>query len=439
MTPIAPARPAPPPPPPPPPPPGSSWASRAGEVAARVREAAAGTPGSMRLLGIGAIVVLLVFGALGALSANARASAIDDAREQSAQLVRLQTVRTNLVQADALATNAFLVGGLEGAQQRDDYESALRTAATTLADTAASSAPGDAGAFQTVNDAVVRYSGLIETARANNRQGFPVGVAYLKQASTVLRDEVLPALSQLSETTQSRVKHAYRDSRSATDLLAFGAAAAVLILLVTHAYLTVRTRRLLSIPLLVAAGVVVVATAIAGGVLSWAQVQADDVRDGEYRTTVALAQARIFAFDAKSAESLTLVSRGSGQAYEQSFQTLAQAARATLVSADVDATHVEAIDAYLAVHDDVRGLDDEGKWDDAVALATATDGGSNQAFAQFDGSTSAQLADAAAGISDDLDGARRPLPVVAVVMVLAGIAAAVAAWQGVSVRLREYR
>ena len=37
------------------------------------------------------------------------------------------------------------------------------------------------------------YSGLIEAARVNNRQGLPVGAAYLRRASGIMRDELLPA------------------------------------------------------------------------------------------------------------------------------------------------------------------------------------------------------------------------------------------------------
>jgi hypothetical protein len=40
------------------------------------------------------------------------------------------------------------------------------------------------------NASLTTYTGLIESARANNRQGFPVGIGYLKNASTVLRSQV---------------------------------------------------------------------------------------------------------------------------------------------------------------------------------------------------------------------------------------------------------
>jgi hypothetical protein len=210
-------------------------------------------------------------------------------------------------------------------------------------------------------------------------------------------------------------------------------------LLILQGYLTVRTRRLVSVPLLRAAAIVVVATLAAGAVLVWSQSQADDVRDGDYRSTVALAQARIFAFDAKSYESLTLILRGSGQGAEQQFEALSDAALATMRDGGLSSEMIAPFGDYLRIHDEVRALDDGGDWDGAVALATQPDGGSNAAFQRFADATGEELAQTASRISDDLDDARMPLGPTAVVLVLAGIAAAVAAWQGVAARLKEYR
>jgi hypothetical protein len=405
-----------------------------------LREAVSGTPGTLRILAIGTALVLIGFGVLGAIAANSRAAAIADARDETAQLVRLQTIRTNLVQADAFATNAFLVGGLEPADQRAAYESGIAAAGATLSETAAHSQGDDADALGNVTQALTQYTGLIEAARANNRQGFPVGVAYLKQASTLLRDNVLQTLSDLSDTTQRRVAQAHRDSDASVGWLWAGVLLAILALVIAQGYLTVRTRRFVSIPLAVALGIVVVPAGLALGVLTWSQVRADDVRHHSYRTTVALAQARIDAFDAKSAESLTLIARGSGATYEERFTELANSARSVLaVDVGVPA-NTQAFDRYLAVHRQIRELDDGANWDGAVALATSTtDDGSNAVFQRFDDLTQRDLAGRASSVSSDLSDARRPLPAVAVLLVLAGIAAAIAAWQGIAARLREYR
>ena len=48
------------------------------------------------------------------------------------------------------------------------------------------------------------YAAAIEQARANNRQGLPVGAQYLRSASTELRSETLPILDSLVRTNAER-------------------------------------------------------------------------------------------------------------------------------------------------------------------------------------------------------------------------------------------
>ena len=92
---------------------------RYGALTASVRRGLAGTPGRMRVVAALAVVVTLAFG-LGAGQAFRSASgALERAGANAAQVVRVQDIRTNLVRADAAATNAFLVGGLEPKDQRD--------------------------------------------------------------------------------------------------------------------------------------------------------------------------------------------------------------------------------------------------------------------------------------------------------------------------------
>ena len=50
------------------------------------------------------------------------------------------------------------------------------------------------------------------------------------------------------------------------------------------------------------------------------QAEVDTTRDGVYAATLSTAQARIAGFDAKSNESLTLIARGSGGAFEKAWQ-----------------------------------------------------------------------------------------------------------------------
>ncbi|MCU1374537.1 MAG: hypothetical protein JWO68_1823 [Actinomycetia bacterium] len=410
----------------------------------RWRDVLAGTPGTLRIFAVIVVAGALVFGVIGFAAVSGRSSALATARSEAAQLVRLQRIHTNLVEADASATNAFLVGGLEPRESRVAYEDGVARASATLAEASAHS-DADGAALGKVNDALTRYTGLVESARANNRQGFPVGVAYLKQASTLLQQEMLPTLTTLVDRSQRRVFDAYGRSDSTMVGLVIGAALALGAALFANGWLATRTRRMVNVPLALAAVVVLVATAVTGLLMGVAQVKANDVRDGPYAETVALAAARIAAFDAKSAESLTLISRGSGEAYDQRFDEQLTTALAQVNDADrlgVDPSVGQTLEAYRMVHLTIRAADTSGKWDDAVAIATgpASDPTSaNGAFRAFDVASGTELDARAATIADDLRTARTPLTGLRWVLLVVALAAAASAWRGIAIRLREYQ
>jgi hypothetical protein len=409
-------------------------------VARATRTAFAGTPGQLRVAGIATVVACVVFGVFAFVAATTRANALSDARAAAAQLVRVQSVRTNLVFADANLTNAFLVGGLEPPSARAAYEEGIATASKTLAD-AASDSTADAKVLGKVNQVITRYTGLVESARANNRLGYPLGAAYLRQATNLLRTDALPPLAALGQTEQARVNHAYSDSADATAWLVAGLVIALVVLLVGQVWLSTRMRRTFNLPLVAATAVVLVIGIVLAGVMAWSQGKAKDTRSGAYFATDELATARIDAFDAKSAESLTLIARGQGQTYNASFDNLAANVTAVLNDAaqrggaDERAAQARFRD-YLGVHTRVRAADDGGHWDDAVKLAT---GQSNAVFQTFSDASATALDRRSAQLRNDLSSARAPLPAFAWIGLIAGVAAAVAAGLGVSTRLREYR
>jgi hypothetical protein len=427
---------APPSPPAPPTPPTAPTAgpSRSRELLA---SAFSGTPGRMRLFVTVAVTVCLAFGVLSFFAASRLRADIQNARDHASQLVRIQTIRTNLVKADASATNAFLVGGLEPADAREGYTSGIGATARTLAE-AAGAEPDDAAALERVNRVVATYTGLIEAARANNRQGFPVGAAYLRQASRVVRDDALPTLERLVRTEQDRVDDAIGASESTQMVLVVMLVLAVAALSAPQVFLYTKTHRLLNPSLVTATGIVVVVGLVAFGVMTWSRGQSEDARDGPYRRTVALATARIGAFDAKSAEALTLIARGSGAPYEDRFQAVSTEAKNALAANSHDQETATALDRYLAEHRKVRAADDGGTYEAAVALATG-DGAANQAFGGFEVASRRALATQSQDLSDDLSRAATPILPVAWLLLVAGIAAAVLAWRGMAQRLREYR
>ncbi len=402
----------------------------------------AGTPGSLRLRGAISVFMCVAFGVAAFSGALALDRSVNGQRNDAAQLVRVESIRTNLVKSDANATNAFLVGGLEPADARAAYTAGITAAARVLAESAGANG-GDAPVLRRVNEVVTTYTGLIEAARANNRQGFPIGAAYLRQASKVMQDQALPALDSLVTGARNRVDDASRSV--ALPIVIVVTLLALATLLVVQVWIFRRTHRVFNVALVAATALVVVVGAATIAGMSWSQSAAKKVRTGPFARTVSLATARSDGFDAKSAEALTLVNRGSGQVYEDRFVSVSGAARVALgtgvapVTPDPAATAaMTAFDQYLTDHAEVRKLDVGGEWEKAVAAATGR-GAANQSFGRFERASGRAIEHQAARVSDDLDSARWPLVPLAWLALLAGLAAAGAASRGLNQRLREYR
>jgi len=417
--------------PPPPPPPASKVRRR--------RTVFVGTAGRLRVARVAGVAVCLLLGAGVAGAMVSRASDISDARNHAAQLVRIQSIRSNLTQADAAATNAFLVGGLEPPDQRAGYTAGIAGATAAIAQASAGST-ADAPVLARTNQLLAQYAGLIESARANNRQGFPIGSAYLRQASNLLRLQMLAPLASLVTVEQARITSAYDNAASENDPLIPLVVLAIVVLVIVQIWLSAKTRRTFN-PGLVTATLIVALTGLVGvGVMAAAEHSATTARRGALAGTDAIASARTDAFDAKSDESLTLINRGSGQPFETQYKSVMSDARQTLRTTPTDPELAALLDAYDAAHVSVRAKDDGGAWDAAVSLATSNDPhGTKVAFAAFDASSKRALTTESKQASDHLNSARRPLDGVAVLLLLAGIAAAVLTWRGIAVRLREYR
>ena len=161
------------------------------------------TPRRLRLLSLGVVVAGVVVALLGALTFSYLAFSLSRAQADTAQLIRVQKIQSNLLSADATATNAFLVGGLEPPAQRAVYDQALSSTSSLIVE-ASQAQPADAAALSALNQQVVSYAATIEQARANNRQGLPVGAQYLRNASAELRSTALPILDNLVSSNAAR-------------------------------------------------------------------------------------------------------------------------------------------------------------------------------------------------------------------------------------------
>jgi hypothetical protein len=399
-------------------------------------EASRGTPGRMRLVSAGLVILCLLLGLAGEQAFRATRGSLDRAAANAAQVVRLGELQISLVSADADATNAFLVGGLEPAEQRAHYDAAAQRAAELVAQ-AARAQPADVQALAALNTAIQAYTGQIELARANNRQGLPVGAQYLRNASSGLRTDALPLLESLTAANQQRVQTEFTHARQAWIALTGVGLLALAGLVLASIWLARRTHRYLNLPL-VGAGVVILVTLIAGAVgLLTLGGSVGSVRDGPYTDVQALSEARVEAFDAKANESLTLISRGSGAAFEKAWQVSSATTTRLVEPYPVIKTQWAE---YVSAHRAIRALDDSGRWDRAVAAATSrADNSANAKFDAFDDSTSRALTQSAAATDRDLQSAGAWLSLATWLAVAAGLLASLLSWWGLAQRLEEYR
>ena len=418
-----------------PPPPGPAAVPAARNATPEQRRRS--TPQRLRMLSSGVILASLIFGVVGALIFGYFAFSLSRAEASARQLIRVQKIQTDLLTADATATNAFLIGGLERPAQRATYDQAINEASALIAESARAQ-PADGAALSALNDEIVRYAGTVEQARANNRQGLPVGAQYMRIASTDLRTVALPILANLVEANTTRANQAMEVRGLAVAFAILGLAVLAGLLLAV-VWVAKTFKRWLNMGLVAAS--VVVLVALIGGTIGLATTsgRVSELRSGSFTRLTQVSQARIDANNAKSNESLTLIARGSGAAFEQVWQSSAGQVEANLDrSQNPDLS--ELWREYTNVHSSIRKLDDSGKWDQAVSQATGSGKDSaNARFAAFDTAATRFIDDMASLTRDGLAGPRIGLVIGAALIFLVGIAAAVLGRRGVAARLREYR
>ncbi|MDR7275871.1 hypothetical protein [Catenuloplanes atrovinosus] len=360
------------------------------------------TPGRLALWMTVLIVLALLAGVAAVTGVRQRAAHLDTlaARNGPLTLAALDLYRA-LSDADATAASAFLSGGLEPPALRDRYAADIAESgrALTVLSAGLGSGPGGDGArhLAVLNSRLPVYTGLIETARSLNRQGLPVGAAYLREANGLMRAELLPAAHGVYLDASGDL----RSSRRAGGAVPWPALVLCLAVLVALAVVQRRlatlTHRVFSPGLLAATGAAVlltlwlaVSTIVAGVQLHGSRVDGSDRVD-------ALAAARIAGLQARTDEALTLVARGSGRAFEEHYTE--QLNMITGAAGPLDRLRADdtpdlaaadaAADRWLAAHRDARAREDGGDYPGAVQV---TLGDAATHFAAFDEALGAAVA-----------------------------------------------
>jgi hypothetical protein len=277
------------------------------------------------------------------------------------------------------------------------------------------------------------YSGLIETARANNRQGFPIGAAYLRQASGLLTNRMLPAAGQIYAAEAQRLDDDYRTGTSSAALVALVVAAIVALgfLLVAQRFVARMSRRILNV-------LMVLATVALAGVSAWAVIGliseqnalATAQREGSDSVEL-LSAANVLISRAQGDLSLALVNRGTDDTDPQDFARVKQALSAYGLANRLG----PAFPSYLAAAKRVQDLENSGQLGPAIAASPTASNISDRVSA----GVSRRIATAqerfttnAADASSNLSGLGLAIPLITAL-------AAVLVVLGLRQRINEYR
>jgi hypothetical protein len=201
------------------------------------------------------------------------------------------------------------------------------------------------------------YTALVESARANNRQGNVIGSAYLREASSLMQTSLLPAAQDVYKANLATVE---QDQGAIGSLPIVSLTLLVLALValgVASVVMYRRTNRQFNVGLVVAAATVIL---VIGWVVVATQLASAEVARAQTEGTARfeqLAKARILAQQARTVETLELITRGDISASEKTFQgqldelgTLLDAAPAAAKGAlrQWTASHAKQAEAYQA-------------------------------------------------------------------------------------------
>lgn len=413
------------------------------------------TPGRLWLLLIASAAVCLIWGAIAATSALQRTSAANPIVSSTGPLsFDAQQAYRALSDADATEANAYLDGIEPTASITRVHGDIVAAEADLMAVRAGDPDPAVRADLTTLTAGIPTYTNLIGKADAFNREGQPVGAAYLGEASNYLRVTLLPTASDLYQKEDARLNADYEQA-TGVPYLAIGAAVLIaLAAFLTQRWLSRRTRRTFNTGLVAAS--LIGLLSLGWLLISYSSARADllAARDQGSGPSQALAQAEVTGLGMHSDESLTLINRdGALDPQEQEFLASEKTLTAQLAAAANTgqragngspgaaraAAAASAARAWYGLHTQVYNLNNNGKYlgpTGAVALAT---GGSTQAFAKVDAALTSGLSADQATFARQAQAGDNALGGLTVGMLVASLLMAAACTWGISRRIAEYR
>ena len=225
------------------------------------------------------------------------------------------------------------------------------------------------------------YVGLVEQARANNRQGFPVGAAYQRQANGIVSNadpdtpDIVSSLRAVEESQRTQINASLASAHRAGVWLHCSGWLLMLALLAGSLWLSRTFRRVINIPIAVAAVALLLLLVIGGTTQAGAVSDADSAVGSQLakagrvpppgpRRGVRSAFARGIDVDQPRQRS-----RQRSQLVQGSDYGRPSVGGGPGSASVCRAAAGNAYRSYRDAHVEIRELDDKGDWDKAVDIS----------------------------------------------------------------------
>jgi hypothetical protein len=238
------------------------------------------TRSGLRWYAAAVAAAVLLFGTTAYLGTATGDDANGHARTTAEPLaVAAENVYRALSDADATAAMVFLSGAQAQTTGVQRYDQDIQQVSNGLA-----AVGSQAGTSTDVREAVRRlladvpvYTGLVGTAQADARQDLPVGAAYLREASALMRSDLLPNAQAVLRGETDRLTSDATASHGPRSALVI-AGLAIAILVVAQLFVARRTCRRFNVGLVTATALVAVVAIWAAGVAAAATGATDHAR-----------------------------------------------------------------------------------------------------------------------------------------------------------------
>nr|WP_312870867.1 hypothetical protein [Gordonia asplenii] len=438
---------------------------RAHSPISSARHLATSSMGKLVAIAVALLAVCLFSGWYASSTLNHRTEILQDTVNRTEPLSETsQVLYSSLSIADAAANAAFISGGLEPPALRQRYSDAIATASNALIIAASNTGGATPGASDAapvdpmhvdltiLATNIPVYTGIIETARTNNRLGNPVGSAYLGEASSLMQDTILPAAQRLYERRSSAIADPQHTLTTPPWGVYVVLTLALIGLLLTSGYLSRRTRRRFNVGVLIATIAIIIGLTwlLVAGLMSVSATN-NAVNNGSDPLRQ-LTQARIETQQARSAQTLSLVRRDQvslEETYRKANDSIARTlialkdqrelGKATSVSDAVIDRAIKARNGWEQTNTQINQLVAAGDFRQARAL-TVGDASNSAAtyYAELDSALVEAITSARTVFRDDVNTAQRVLGFSGNGIWTLGILAALAAPIGLIPRVREY-